>query len=68
LTVDPNKDIINYYIKDFNDRLLEGKSANLAIFGPQQFNVNIANMSKNIKLFETIHAFKNKFLKASIFA
>ena len=67
LTVEPNKDFINYYITDFNERLLKSKSTNLAILGPQQAHINTAKLSKNIKLFKSIHAFQDKFLKTSIY-
>ena len=67
LTVEPNKDDINFYIKDFNERLLKSKSFNLAILGPQQVHINISKLSKNVKLFKSIHAFQDKFLKTSIY-
>lgn len=67
LTVEPNRDDINIYIKDFNDRLLKSKSFNLAILGPQQVHINISKLSKNVKLFKSIHAFQDKFLKTSIY-
>jgi DNA-binding transcriptional MerR regulator len=67
LTVEPNKDEINYYIKDFNDRLLNNKSSNLVILGPQQVHINASKLSKNIKLFKSIRAFQDKFLKTSIY-
>ena len=67
LTVEPNKDDINFYIKDFNDRLLKTKSSNLAILGPQQVHINTFKLSKNIILFKSINAFQDKFLKTSIY-
>jgi len=67
LTIEPNKDDINYYIKDFNDRLLKIKSSNLVILGPQQVHINTSKLSKNIKLFKSIYAFQDKFLKTSIY-
>jgi methanogenic corrinoid protein MtbC1 len=67
LTVEPNKDDINNYIKDFNDRLLKSKSSNLAILGPQQVHINTSKLSKNILLFKSISAFQDKFLKTSIY-
>ena len=67
LTVEPNKDIINHYIENFNDRLLKRKSTYLAILGPQQIHINPTEISKNIKLFESINAFQNKFLRTSIY-
>ena len=67
LTVEPNKDFINHYIEDFNDRLLKRKSAYLAILGPQQTHINPTKLSKNIKLFKSINAFQNKFLRTSVY-
>ena len=67
LTVEPNKDDINFYIKDFNDRLLKSKSSNLAILGPQQVHINTFKLSQNIILFKSINAFQDKFLKTSIY-
>jgi len=67
LTVEPNKDDINFYIKDFNDRLLKSKSSNLAILGPQQVHINTPKLPKNVKLFKSIRAFQDKFLKTSIY-
>ena len=67
LTVEPNKDDINFYIKDFNDRLLKSKSSNLAILGPQQVHINTSKLSKNVIPFKSIHAFQDKFLKTSIY-
>ena len=68
LTVEPNKEIIDNYLADFNDRLLKGKPNNLAILGPHQININTTNLSKNIMLFKSVQAFEEKLLKASIFA
>ena len=68
LTVEPNKEIIDNYLADFNDRLLKGKPNNLAILGPHQININATNLSKNIMLFESVQAFEEKLLKASILA
>tara|TARA_S200000501_G_scaffold148550_1_gene140087 strand:- start:145 stop:1047 length:903 start_codon:yes stop_codon:yes gene_type:complete len=61
LTVEPNKETIDYYIRYFNDRLLKSKSINLAILGPQQVHINTAKLSKNIKLFNSINAFRINF-------
>ena len=68
LTVEPNKEIIDNYLADFNDRLLKGKPNNLAILGPHQININTTNLSKNIMLFKSVQAFEEKLLKASILA
>ena len=68
LTVEPNKEIIDNYLSDFNDRLLKGKPNNLAILGPHQININTTNLSKNIMLFKSVQAFEEKLLKASILA
>ncbi|MDG1291614.1 MAG: MerR family transcriptional regulator [Flavobacteriaceae bacterium] len=67
LTVEPNKEIIDYYLDDFYTTLLRESDAHLAILGPQQVNINLAQLPKNIHLFKTVDAFQQKFLKASIF-
>ena len=67
LTVEPNKDIIDTYLEDFYNRLLKGNNAELAVLGPQQININISKLSKNIHLFRTVDAFQQRFLEASIF-
>ena len=67
LTVEPNKEIIDDYLDDFHTTLLRESDAHLAILGPQQVNINLAQLPKNIHLFKTVDAFQQKFLKASIF-
>ena len=67
LTVEPNKEIIDDYLADFDNKLLKGNNAELVILGPQQIQVNTSNLSRNIHLFRTVDAFQQKFLESSIF-
>lgn len=67
LTVEPNKEIIDDYLADFDNKLLKGNNAELVILGPQQIHVNTSNLSRNIHLFRTVDAFQQKFLESSIF-
>lgn len=68
LTVEPNKEIIKHYVEDFYQKIIKGSNAHLAIMGPQQVYLDLANLPKNIHLFKTADAFRQKFLEASIFA
>ncbi len=67
LTVEPNKEIIGHYVDDFYQKIIKNSNAHLAIMGPQQVHLDLANLPKNIHLFKTVDAFKQKFLEASIF-
>ena len=67
ITVEPNKDLINDYIQDFHGRIVKNTDAELAIMGPQQVHIDLNKLPKGIHLFETVDAFQNKFMKASIF-
>ena len=67
LTVEPNKEIIDHYVEDFYQKIIKDINAHLAIMGPQQVHLDLANLPKNIHLFKTVDAFQQKFLEASIF-
>ena len=67
LTVEPNKEIIDHYVEDFYQKIIKDSNAHLAIMGPQQVHLDLANLPKNIHLFKTVDAFQQKFLEASIF-
>ena len=67
LTVEPNKEIIDQYIDDFHQRILNHNSAKLAIMGPQQAHIDLSKLPKNVHLFKNVSAFQKKFLEAPIF-
>ena len=67
LTVEPNKEIIDDYVNDFYQRILKESKATLAIMGPQQVYIDLTRLPKNVKLFKTLDAFRQKFLETSIF-
>ena len=67
LTVEPNKEIIDDYLEDFYQKIIKNNNVHLAIMGPQQVHIDLANLPKNIHLFKTVDAFQQKFLEASIF-
>jgi DNA-binding transcriptional MerR regulator len=67
LTVEPKKEIINDYLHDFYNILLRDSNVHLAILGPQQININLDQLPRNIHLFKTVDAFQQKFLQTSIF-
>ena len=67
LTVEPNKENINHYVKDFYRNIIKDNNAYLAIMGPQQIHIDLANLPKNVHLFKSIEAFQQKFMGATIF-
>jgi MerR family transcriptional regulator, light-induced transcriptional regulator len=67
LTVNPNKDIINDYLENFQSIILKESNATLAILGPQQVHIDASKLPKNIHLFKSVDAFRQEFLQASIF-
>ena len=68
LTVEPNKDIIDHYVDDFFNKILKDSNSHLAILGPQQVYIDMSILPKNIHIFKTVDAFKQKFLETSVFA
>ena len=67
LTVEPNKDIIDHYVDDFFNKILKDSNSHLAIMGPQQVYLDMSTLPKNIHIFKTVDAFKQKFLETSVF-
>ena len=67
LTVEPNKDEINDYLGEFNNKLLKNSQSELLIFGPQQMEINHSLLPNNIKAFRSIEAFNLNYLKENIF-
>jgi DNA-binding transcriptional MerR regulator len=67
LTVEPKKEIIDDYVHEFFNILLKDSNSHLAILGPQQININVDQLPRNIHLFKTVEAFRQKFLQTSIF-
>lgn len=53
-TVKPEKDHINDYLKEFNDRVLENRNHQLWILGQMLQHINLKTLPKSIKPYKTI--------------
>ena len=67
LTVEPNKDEIDGYLKDFQDTILEGTDSSLNILGPLQMSINRASVPAQVKLHSTFESFRLEFFGEQVF-
>ena len=67
LTVEPNKDEIDDYLKDFQVQLLDNTESKLNILGPLQVHINPSLLPKQIELFPTFESFRLKYFGAQVF-
>lgn len=67
LTVEPNKDEIDSYLRTFQKLLLDNTQSKLSILGPQQININSSLLPKQIELFPTFESFRLKYFGAQVF-
>ena len=67
LTVEPNKDEIMDYLKDFHRRILKDANSKLLIFGPMQVEIDLGKMPEKIELFRSIDAFNVRYFQENIF-
>ena len=67
LTVEPNKNEIDGYLKDFQDTILEGTESSLNILGPLQMLINRASVPAQVKLHSTFESFRLEFFGEQVF-
>jgi DNA-binding transcriptional MerR regulator len=67
LTVEPNKEEIMPFLKNFHSTLLENKDSRLLIFGPQQIEIDTDNLPPQIELFRSVESFIAKYLEEVVF-
>lgn len=67
LTVEPNKEEINDYLKNFYETILSGSQSNLNILGPLQTFINPSALPPQIKLHPTFESFRLEFFGEQIF-
>ena len=67
LTVEPNKNEIDGYLKDFQDTILEGTESSLNILGPLQMLINRATVPAQVKLHSTFESFRLEFFGEQVF-
>ena len=67
LTVEPNKEEIMPFLKNFHSTLLDNKDSRLLIFGPQQIEIDTDNLPPQIELFRSVESFIAKYLEEVVF-
>jgi DNA-binding transcriptional MerR regulator len=67
LTVEPNKEEIMPFLKNFHSTLLENRDSRLLIFGPQQIEIDTDNLPPQIELFRSVESFIVKYLEEVVF-
>jgi len=67
LTVEPNKNEIDGYLRDFQDTILEGTESSLNILGPLQMLINRASVPAQVKLHSTFESFRLEFFGEQVF-
>ena len=67
LTVEPNKEEIMPFLKNFYSTLLENRDSRLLIFGPQQIEIDTDNLPPQIELFRSVESFIAKYLEEVVF-
>ena len=67
LTVEPNKNEIEGYLRDFQDTILEGTDSSLNILGPLQMLINRASVPAQVKLHSTFESFRLEFFGEQVF-
>jgi len=65
LTVEPIKEEIMPFLNNFHKEILEGKKSKLILFGPQQKEIDLDNVPKQIELYSSVEAFKKKYFNNS---
>ena len=67
LTVEPNKEEVDGYLRDFQDTILGGTQSSLHILGPLQMLINPATLPGQVKLHPTFETFRLEFFGEQIF-
>ena len=67
LTVEPNKDDIDAYLKHFHTLILDGTESTLNILGPLQSTINPTLLPKQIELHPNFEAFRLKYFGSQVF-
>jgi DNA-binding transcriptional MerR regulator len=67
LTVEPNKNEIDGYLRDFQDTILEGTESSLNILGPLQMLIDRASVPAQVKLHSTFESFRLEFFGEQVF-
>ncbi|MEL0275180.1 MAG: MerR family transcriptional regulator, partial [Flavobacteriaceae bacterium] len=67
VTVEPNKDEINNYIRTFNEEIIQNFDNKLSIFGPQVSHIDKSLVPPGINVYDKIEYFIEEQLNTTVF-
>lgn len=67
LTVEPNKEEIMQYLKDFHSQILENQASKLILFGPQQAEIDTQQLPPQIEMYRSLESFVSKYFSEKVF-
>jgi len=67
LTVEPNKEEIMPFLKDFHKQLLENQKSKLILFGPQQVEIVKEELPEQIEMYRSVDSFIFKYFSEGVF-
>ena len=67
LTVEPNKEEIMPFLKDFHKQLLENQKSKLILFGPQQVEIVKEELPEQIEMYRSVESFIFKYFSEGVF-
>ncbi len=67
ITVEPNKEDIMLYLKNFYKYILDQKDSKLLLFGPQQIAIDTDNLPAQIELYRSVESFVSKYFPEKVF-
>ena len=67
ITVEPNKEEIMMYLKDFHKHILDHQESKLLLFGPQQIAIDTDNLPPQIELYRSVESFVSKYFPEKVF-
>ena len=66
LTVEPNKEEIMPFLKDFHKQLLENQKSKLILFGPQQAEIVKEELPEQIEMYRSVESFIFKYFSEDV--
>jgi len=67
LTVEPNKDEIMPFLKEFYTHLLENQKSKLILFGPQQVEIIKEELPEQIEMYRSVESFIFQYFSENVF-
>ena len=66
--MEPNQNIMDDFISNFEQQILSISDSRLSMFGPRTVDLNKEKLPDKIVVFEGLEEFKHRFLEPTVFA